>query len=254
MRFRLGVAMILAAVFGFELPSAQRQVVAGDPLPGLAAFEFEEFRLGLEDFLEVEDAEEGLGPAVQRHQLRRMPQHTGNRRDRTGDDGSGRNQGSRRHLQGCRSKSRVALSALLGPHPWLSIRHTARGERDRAPSADPALRTAGSRSRQFRTRRSSGWRIHGTRDRESPRTPARAAISDLTARWAGRERGPARNFMNDSKLPKSRVFACSTSAARSYRNENRVITIRSYCSGESSNVRALSEQQLRICDARFPIR
>ena len=35
----------------------------GDPLPGLLPAEFERFRLGLEDFLEVETAEEGLGPA-----------------------------------------------------------------------------------------------------------------------------------------------------------------------------------------------
>ena len=34
----------------------------GDPLPGISAQEFERFRLGLEDFLEVEDSEEGLGP------------------------------------------------------------------------------------------------------------------------------------------------------------------------------------------------
>jgi len=35
----------------------------GRPLAGLTPVEFEEFRLGLEDFLEVEAAEEGLGPA-----------------------------------------------------------------------------------------------------------------------------------------------------------------------------------------------
>ena len=35
----------------------------GDPLPGITPAEFEEFRLGLDDFLEVETAEEGLGPA-----------------------------------------------------------------------------------------------------------------------------------------------------------------------------------------------
>jgi CxxC motif-containing protein (DUF1111 family) len=35
----------------------------GAPLPGLTPVEFEEFRLGLNDFLEVETAEEGLGPA-----------------------------------------------------------------------------------------------------------------------------------------------------------------------------------------------
>jgi CxxC motif-containing protein (DUF1111 family) len=37
--------------------------VPGDPLPGVTAIEFEEFRLGLDDFLEVEAADEGLGPA-----------------------------------------------------------------------------------------------------------------------------------------------------------------------------------------------
>ncbi len=34
----------------------------GDPVGGISAQEFELFRLGLEDFLEVEDAAEGLGP------------------------------------------------------------------------------------------------------------------------------------------------------------------------------------------------
>lgn len=34
----------------------------GEPITGITAFEFELFRLGLEDFLEVEDSEEGLGP------------------------------------------------------------------------------------------------------------------------------------------------------------------------------------------------
>jgi CxxC motif-containing protein (DUF1111 family) len=36
---------------------------AGRPLTGLTPTEFEEFRLGLDDFLEVEFSEEGLGPA-----------------------------------------------------------------------------------------------------------------------------------------------------------------------------------------------
>jgi CxxC motif-containing protein (DUF1111 family) len=40
-----------------------RSVQPGDPLPGLSPADFEEFRLGLDDFLEVETAEEGLGPA-----------------------------------------------------------------------------------------------------------------------------------------------------------------------------------------------
>ena len=35
----------------------------GEPLPGITPVEFEEFRIGLDDFLEVETSDEGLGPA-----------------------------------------------------------------------------------------------------------------------------------------------------------------------------------------------
>jgi CxxC motif-containing protein (DUF1111 family) len=42
---------------------AANQVGLGGPLPGITAADFEEFRAGLDDFLEVETAEEGLGPA-----------------------------------------------------------------------------------------------------------------------------------------------------------------------------------------------
>ncbi len=35
----------------------------GGPLPGITNLEFSEFRLGVDDFMEVETAEEGLGPA-----------------------------------------------------------------------------------------------------------------------------------------------------------------------------------------------
>ncbi|MGH9147077.1 MAG: hypothetical protein ACRD1Q_10240, partial [Vicinamibacterales bacterium] len=59
---------ILTVWLGCGLASAilvaqGRPFQPGDPLPGLTPVEFEEFRLGLEDFLEVESAEEGLGPA-----------------------------------------------------------------------------------------------------------------------------------------------------------------------------------------------
>jgi CxxC motif-containing protein (DUF1111 family) len=40
-----------------------RTPLPGEPLAGISAAEFTEFRLGLEDFLEVETADEGLGPA-----------------------------------------------------------------------------------------------------------------------------------------------------------------------------------------------
>jgi CxxC motif-containing protein (DUF1111 family) len=56
----LGLALVAAT----PIVSAQRPpTLPGDPLPGLTASEFEEFRLGLDDFLEVETSEEGLGPA-----------------------------------------------------------------------------------------------------------------------------------------------------------------------------------------------
>ena len=56
---------IVAAMTAFAAAAAagQHPVGPGDPLPGITPAEFEAFRLGLEDFLEVETAEEGLGPA-----------------------------------------------------------------------------------------------------------------------------------------------------------------------------------------------
>jgi CxxC motif-containing protein (DUF1111 family) len=54
-----GAGVLAAAV----VLQAQVRPRPGDPLPGLTAAEFAEFRLGLDDFLEVETSDEGLGPA-----------------------------------------------------------------------------------------------------------------------------------------------------------------------------------------------
>lgn len=43
--------------------SAQQGPRLGEPLAGISSRDLEEFRLGLDDFLEVETSEEGLGPA-----------------------------------------------------------------------------------------------------------------------------------------------------------------------------------------------
>ncbi len=60
-RYVLGAAL---ALFATALTFAQtRAAQPGGPLPGITPVEFEEFRLGLDDFLEVEFSEEGLGPA-----------------------------------------------------------------------------------------------------------------------------------------------------------------------------------------------
>ena len=61
-----GATVLLSAVLLTALavaPFAQAPPAPGDPLRGLTPVEFELFSIGLEDFLEVEDAEEGLGPA-----------------------------------------------------------------------------------------------------------------------------------------------------------------------------------------------
>jgi len=54
------LAGVALALFGQGGP---REALPGDPLPGLTGAELELFRLGREDFLEVETPEDGLGPA-----------------------------------------------------------------------------------------------------------------------------------------------------------------------------------------------
>lgn len=51
------------AVIWVDVAGQTTRPLPGDPLPGITSGDFEEFRLGLEDFTEVETAEEGLGPA-----------------------------------------------------------------------------------------------------------------------------------------------------------------------------------------------
>jgi len=58
--FLVGIA---AAGFMTAVLTAQTRSALGTPLPGITPAEFQEFRLGLDDFLEVEASEEGLGPA-----------------------------------------------------------------------------------------------------------------------------------------------------------------------------------------------
>ena len=60
LRWLLPVVLFGAA---FAARAQERPTGAGGPLGGLTPREFSEFRMGLDDFLEVETAEEGLGPA-----------------------------------------------------------------------------------------------------------------------------------------------------------------------------------------------
>ncbi len=57
-------AVLLAAITAARVSNLSAQAPRlGDPLPAISRVELEEFRLGLDDFLEVETTEEGLGPA-----------------------------------------------------------------------------------------------------------------------------------------------------------------------------------------------
>jgi CxxC motif-containing protein (DUF1111 family) len=57
-------ALVLSSVLAWRVAATEAQAPRiGEPLAGISSVDFEEFRLGLEDFLEVESAEEGLGPA-----------------------------------------------------------------------------------------------------------------------------------------------------------------------------------------------
>ena len=62
---RSGALLLSGALVLLGAITLRSQVLTlpGDPLPNLTPMEFEEFRLGREDFLEVETAEDGLGPA-----------------------------------------------------------------------------------------------------------------------------------------------------------------------------------------------
>jgi CxxC motif-containing protein (DUF1111 family) len=63
MRAGLSLLLLLAACALVFSQGGARAVLPGSPLPGLTAHEFELFRMGLEDFTEVETPEDGLGPA-----------------------------------------------------------------------------------------------------------------------------------------------------------------------------------------------
>ena len=57
------VGMLCALLLSGAPAQTDSELLPGSPLPGITAAEFERFHLGLEDFLEVETAEDGLGPA-----------------------------------------------------------------------------------------------------------------------------------------------------------------------------------------------
>jgi CxxC motif-containing protein (DUF1111 family) len=64
MRAVVAASLLLVTVIALRVAGLDAQAPRlGETLPGISRIQFEEFRLGLDDFLEVETAEEGLGPA-----------------------------------------------------------------------------------------------------------------------------------------------------------------------------------------------
>lgn len=63
MRAALLAIVVLTWALVWRVDGQGPVVVLGDPLPGITPADFERFRVGLDDFVEVETAEEGLGPA-----------------------------------------------------------------------------------------------------------------------------------------------------------------------------------------------
>ena len=59
----VAAALVILIVAERSLPAQGSAPKFGDPLPGIIPADFERFRVGLDDFMEVETAEEGLGPA-----------------------------------------------------------------------------------------------------------------------------------------------------------------------------------------------
>ena len=56
-------AILLLTAIYWPASGQSAPVPVGQPIAGITPHEFERFRLGLEDFLKVENSEEGLGPA-----------------------------------------------------------------------------------------------------------------------------------------------------------------------------------------------
>jgi len=62
-RLAILASAVWCAAVALQVQGQTQSGVVGGPLAGITPVEFSEFRLGLDDFTEVETAEEGLGPA-----------------------------------------------------------------------------------------------------------------------------------------------------------------------------------------------
>ena len=96
---------------------------------------------------EVETAEEGLGPAFNGDELRRLPQRAGHRRRRRdARDARRRTATTADAFRGAQRRRRHADAHVLDAEPRLPAGHAGRRERRRAARADPAVRRRPGRS------------------------------------------------------------------------------------------------------------
>ena len=136
-------AMVLVLAVPAPAQVSARQVLPGDPLPGLTPVELEEFMLGLEDFLEVEDADEGLGPAYNNTSCagcHNVPAIGGIAPMTTTRAGVRESDGTYRDIEPGRG---VAVPDLLDPDARLPVRHprrrrTSSSSVSRSPCSAPA--------------------------------------------------------------------------------------------------------------------
>ena len=138
--------------------------------PASPRCEFEEFRLGLDDFLEVETAGRRARARLQRHELRRVPQRAGDRRRRHDRRDARRPARRERAVRDARRHRRDALPPVLDPDARLSAHRAGGRQRVRAPRADSAVRR---RARRGDSRRDAA-RARGS-DRSRPRRRVAAA-------------------------------------------------------------------------------
>ncbi len=172
----------VAAVVGFvglSFSQTGRQLVLpGSPLPGITPSEHEMFRLGLEDFTEVETAEDGLGPAFNGNSCAVCHSVPGDRRHQHDDRGP--RWVPRREREVHSIAWRHAVPPLLDAASSLPGADPSRSERDRAARSDTALRR--------RTRRGDQ-----RRDDHCPRRPGRPR-----RRWHPRARRSNQRYGDES--------------------------------------------------------
>ena len=212
-----------------------RDRVPGDPLPGITPVEFEEFRLGLDDFLEVETAEEGLGPAFNGTSCavcHNVPAIGGARRrsPRCAPGGATRTANSWRSTPSGDTLFHLFSIPAHGCQPVDSGRR----QRLRATSADPALRRRARRSDSRRD--AAGARGSRSIATATASAAARRCVVDVAHRASG---------ASGASAGRRSTRRCSRSAPTPIATRWASPTI---CFPQEVAVRRDRAERMRVCD------